>query len=49
MIRFSGGESYAGGVGIGGAGFLDMEDLMRRFGATVADTVGRWAKGEKIE
>lgn len=49
LARFSGGESYAGGVGIGGAGFIDMEDLMRRFGATVGDTVARWVKGDKIE
>lgn len=49
LARFSGRESYAGGAGIGGAGFLDMEDLMKRFGGTVAESVTRWAQGEKIE
>jgi len=42
-------ESYLGGAGIGGAGLLDMEDLMRRFGATMGDRIARWFRGEKIE
>lgn len=42
-------ESYAGGAGIGGAGFLDMEDLMRRFGETMAGRVVQWSRGEKVE
>ncbi len=42
-------EAYAGGAGIGGAGFLDMEDLMRRFGETMAEKVIQWSRGEKVE
>ncbi|HET6923336.1 MAG TPA: DUF4410 domain-containing protein [Anaeromyxobacteraceae bacterium] len=49
LARFSAHESYLGGAGIGGAGFLDMDDLFRRFAETVAETTGKWARGEKIE
>jgi hypothetical protein len=48
LARFSARESYLGGAGIGGAGFLDMEDLMRRFSESVAETAVKWARGEKI-
>ncbi len=48
LARFSVRESYLGGAGIGGAGFLDMDDLMRRFSETVAETAVKWARGEKI-
>src|SRR3990170_3964898 len=37
LVKFEGRESYLGGAGIGGAGFLDMEDLTKRFGETVAE------------
>jgi len=49
LARFSAQESYLGGAGIGGAGFLDMDDLFRRFAETVAETTRKWARGEKIE
>ncbi len=49
LVKFSGTESYSGGAGIGGAGFLDMEDLMRRFGETMAERIIAWSKGEKID
>jgi hypothetical protein len=49
LARFSVTESYLGGAGIGGAGFLDMEDLFRRFAETVAETTRKWARGEKLE
>jgi hypothetical protein len=45
---FSASESYLGGIGIGGAGLLDMEDLMQRFGTSMAERLGQWARGEKI-
>lgn len=48
LARFSASESYLGGAGIGGAGFLDMDDLMRRFSESVAETAVKWARGEKI-
>lgn len=49
LARIEAKESYAGGAGIGGAGFLDMEDLMRRFGETMAEKVIQWSRGEKVE
>jgi hypothetical protein len=48
LARFSARESYLGGAGIGGAGFLDMDDLVRRFSESVAETTVKWARGEKI-
>jgi hypothetical protein len=45
---FSGSESYLGGVGTGGAGFLDMEDLMQRFGKSMAERLAQWSRGEKV-
>jgi hypothetical protein len=49
LARLEAKESYAGGAGIGGAGFLDMEDLMRRFGETMAEKIIQWSRGEKLE
>ena len=48
LAKFSGRESYLGGAGIGGFGLLDMDDLVRRFAETVAETTRNWARGEKI-
>jgi len=49
LAKLKASESYLGGVGIGGPGFLDMEDLMRRFGETMADKITKWSRGEKLE
>ena len=49
LAKFSARESYLGGAGIGGAGFLDMEGLVRRFAETVAETTKKWAHGERVE
>ena len=49
LVKFEGRESYLGGAGIGGAGFLDMEDLTKRFGETVAEMTVKWARGEQID
>ncbi len=49
LAKFSARESYLGGAGIGGAGFLDMEDLVRRFAETVAEITRDWARGKPIE
>jgi hypothetical protein len=48
-VRFTSHESYLGGAGIGGAGILDLEDLMKRFGETVAKTAAKWARGEPLD
>jgi hypothetical protein len=34
---------------MGGAGFLDMEELMKRLGSTVGKTARRWSRGEPID
>ncbi len=49
LAKLAASESYLGGAGIGGAGYLDMEDLMRRFGETMGDRIIQWSRGEKIE
>jgi hypothetical protein len=48
LATFSARESYLGGAGMGGFGMLDMEDLVKRFAETVAETTRNWARGEKI-
>jgi hypothetical protein len=48
LVRFEARESYLGGAGMGGAGFVDMEDLMKRLGSTVGKTARRWSRGEPI-
>jgi hypothetical protein len=49
LMKFSARESYLGGAGIGGAGFLDMEDLVKRFAETVAETALKWSRGQPID
>lgn len=47
-VKFEAQESYAGGAGIGGANYLDIEDLTQRLGKTVAIRTVLWLRGEKI-
>lgn len=49
LAKFETDESYVGGAGIGGAGFLEMQDLIRRFGAAIGKKIVRWSRGEKID
>ena len=49
FTKFHARESYLGGAGIRGPGFLDMEDLVRRLGETVAKSARRWANGDRID
>jgi Domain of unknown function (DUF4410) len=42
-------KTYAGGAGIGGAGFLDMDDLATKLGQAAADSLDNWAKSGKLE
>ena len=37
-------RAYSGGAGIGGAGFLDMDDLAQLLGEEAANTIVAWAK-----
>jgi Domain of unknown function (DUF4410) len=48
LARFTVRETYLGGAGIGGAGFLDIDDLVKRFGETVAETTKKWAAGQPV-
>jgi Domain of unknown function (DUF4410) len=49
LVKFEAQESYAGGAGIGGANYLDIEDLTQRLGKTIAIRTVLWSRGEKIE
>jgi hypothetical protein len=49
LASFTARRSYLGGMGIGGAGFLDMEELVARLGATVAESSAKWLRGEPID
>ena len=42
-------KTYAGGAGIGGAGFLDMDDLASKLGKAAADSLAEWAKTGKFQ
>ncbi len=49
LTRFAARRSYLGGVGIGGAGMIGMDELTSRLGVTVAETVAKWVRGQKVE
>jgi len=42
-------KTYAGGAGIGGAGFLDMDDLATKLGTAAAESLDNWEKTGKFE
>jgi hypothetical protein len=42
-------KTYAGGAGIGGAGFLDMDDLAKKLGTAAADSLADWTKTGKFQ
>jgi len=39
-------KAYSGGAGIGGAGFIDIEDLMKQVGEQAAQSVVDWSQGK---
>lgn len=45
---FSVRKTYAGGAGIGGAGFLDMDDLAKKLGEAAAKSLASWEKTGKF-
>lgn len=49
LARFQSWKAYSGGAGIGGAGFVDIEDLVEELGQQVAGSVIRWSRGEPLE
>ncbi len=49
LAKFGAAESYSGGAGIGGWTMIQMEELLQRLGASTAETVVRWSKGEDLK
>ncbi len=49
LARFESRKAYSGGAGIGGANFLDMEDLVQKLGEETANSLIRWSNGEPLE
>jgi hypothetical protein len=49
LVRFQARRSYLGGAGIGGAGFLDMDELVRRLAETVMEMTVNWSRGQPLD
>ena len=49
MVSFQTWKAYSGGAGIGGAGFVDMGDLVQQLGEETAASIIRWTRGEALE
>jgi hypothetical protein len=49
LAKFQSRKAYSGGAGIGGADFVDMEDLVQELGEETAGSVIRWSQGEPLE
>lgn len=49
LATFRAAESYSGGLGIGGWTIVQMEKLLQKLGASTAQTVVRWSKGEDLK
>jgi hypothetical protein len=49
LASFESGKAYSGGVGIGGAGFVGVDALMKQLGAETAKAVWRWSAGMEID
>jgi len=49
LIRFNERKSYLGGLGIGGADFLSLDELTFRYGEEVAENIAKWMHGQKLE
>jgi hypothetical protein len=43
--HFEARKAYSGGIGIGGAGFLDIEDLTKQVGEQAAQSLVDWSQG----
>jgi hypothetical protein len=48
VAQFDGAKAYSGGLGIGGANLVDMEDLMEKFGVETANAVWHWSNGQSL-
>lgn len=48
LAAFEAEESYRGGAGLGGVTLISFQDLVERFGSTVATKTAGWARGQAI-
>ena len=49
LVKFESRKAYSGGAGMGGANFLDMDDLAIELGEETANSIVRWTRGEPLE
>jgi len=49
LYQFLASTSYAGGLGIGGASFLSMDDLLERLASSVAEQTTKFVRGEPLQ
>jgi len=49
LMQFSADTAYAGGIGIGGISYLDMDDLLEQLAETVSEQTVRWLRGEPLD
>lgn len=49
LYQFLASTSYAGGLGIGGASFLSIDDLLDRLASSVAEQTTKFIRGEPLQ
>ncbi|HVO03891.1 MAG TPA: DUF4410 domain-containing protein [Candidatus Cybelea sp.] len=49
VAHFSARKAYSGGAGIGGAGFVDMDDLAKQAGEEAAAAIAKWSETGELE
>jgi hypothetical protein len=49
IAHFSTRKAYSGGAGIGGAGFVDMDDLAKQAGEETAAAIAKWSETGELE
>ncbi|MBS0640912.1 MAG: DUF4410 domain-containing protein, partial [Proteobacteria bacterium] len=49
LADFSVSKAYAGGAGLGGADFVDMDDLMEQLGTAAADSIVAWNRTGRVQ
>jgi hypothetical protein len=49
VAHFSTRKAYSGGAGIGGAGFVDMDDLAKQAGEETASAIAKWSETGELE
>jgi hypothetical protein len=49
VAQFSTRKAYSGGAGIGGAGFVDLDDLAKQAGEEAASAIAKWSETGELE